>query len=253
MVARIARVLLLAGLLAAPLWTAAAEEKDREFHWTGHLASGQVVEIKGITGDIRASGGTGDQIDVMADKSAAGAENVNIQVLPTSEGVTICAIYPSEDVGRGNTCVPGREWNTNIHHRIPRVDFTVRLPQDLRFVARNVNGTIEVTDLCSQVDADTVNGSVHISTAGWATAETVNGSITARIGKADWQDTAKFETVNGFWPAFTWSPSCSSLTLSNDRRIMRTINNRWQNFWIVGAAGASTAAMLVFLWLKLVG
>ncbi len=41
------------------------------------------------------------------------------------------------------------------------------------------------------------------------------------------------------------------LILSNDRRIMRTINTRWQNFWIGGAAGGSAAAMLVFAWLAI--
>ncbi|MBV9608272.1 MAG: divalent metal cation transporter [Acidobacteria bacterium] len=41
------------------------------------------------------------------------------------------------------------------------------------------------------------------------------------------------------------------LVVSNDRRIMRTTNTKWQNFWIGAAAGASGAATLVYVWLKI--
>src|SRR6266571_2091487 len=38
------------------------------------------------------------------------------------------------------------------------------------------------------------------------------------------------------------------LALSNDRRVMKTINSRWQNFWIGAAAGGLVAAGLAWLW-----
>lgn len=41
------------------------------------------------------------------------------------------------------------------------------------------------------------------------------------------------------------------LLISNDRRIMHTVNTRWQNFWIGAAAGAVVAAGLAFLLWKL--
>jgi Mn2+/Fe2+ NRAMP family transporter len=40
------------------------------------------------------------------------------------------------------------------------------------------------------------------------------------------------------------------LLLSNDRRIMQTVNSRWQNFWIGAAAGGLVAAGVVFIWWK---
>jgi DUF4097 and DUF4098 domain-containing protein YvlB len=43
----------------------------------------------------------------------------------------------------------------------------------------------------------TVNGSINVSTAGLASAKTVNGSITATMGRADWSDALEFHTVNG--------------------------------------------------------
>jgi Mn2+/Fe2+ NRAMP family transporter len=41
------------------------------------------------------------------------------------------------------------------------------------------------------------------------------------------------------------------LVVSNDRRIMRTTNTAWENFWIGAAAGGTGAATLVYLWITL--
>jgi len=37
------------------------------------------------------------------------------------------------------------------------------------------------------------------------------------------------------------------LLISNDRRIMCTVNNRWQNFWLGAAAGGTAAAGLIYM------
>jgi DUF4097 and DUF4098 domain-containing protein YvlB len=78
-----------------------------------------------------------------------------------------------------------------------RVDFTVQVPLGVRLVARTVNGGIAATGLESDVEAYTVNGNIDIGGRGLARARTVNGSIDASMGRADWQDTLEFETVNG--------------------------------------------------------
>ena len=41
------------------------------------------------------------------------------------------------------------------------------------------------------------------------------------------------------------------LMISNDRRIMRTVNTRWQNFWVGAAAGGAAAAGLIYACFKL--
>jgi len=43
------------------------------------------------------------------------------------------------------------------------------------------------------------------------------------------------------------------LWIANDRRIMKTTNSRWDNFWLGGAVGGMFAANLVFFWSLLVG
>jgi DUF4097 and DUF4098 domain-containing protein YvlB len=42
-----------------------------------------------------------------------------------------------------------------------------------------------------------VNGSVKVSTTGLAEASTVNGSIYAEMGRANWNNDLEFSTVNG--------------------------------------------------------
>jgi len=47
------------------------------------------------------------------------------------------------------------------------------------------------------VEAYTVNGGVNVETRGNARAETVNGSIVAAAGRADWTGSSELKTVNG--------------------------------------------------------
>lgn len=43
------------------------------------------------------------------------------------------------------------------------------------------------------------------------------------------------------------------LLVSNDRRVMRTINTWWQNFWIGASIGAIITAALILFWWKTIG
>src|SRR6185437_12760519 len=70
-------------------------DNGREFHWTGKLAPDQVVVIKDINGDIDATGSSSDQVEVNAEKSGNGAEDIKIHVVKLSDGVMICAVYPA--------------------------------------------------------------------------------------------------------------------------------------------------------------
>jgi len=47
------------------------------------------------------------------------------------------------------------------------------------------------------VEASSVNGSVRLSTQSWASANSVNGSIEARLGRAEWSGNLEFKSVNG--------------------------------------------------------
>lgn len=158
----------------------------------------KIVEIKNVNGNIEAETSAGDQIEVTAEKSGSRADEVKIEVVPNDEGVTICAIYPSGFFGGSMRCEPGnRGYSSNIHGDDTRVRFSIRLPKNLRFSGSTVNGDVTAENMGRFVHAQSVNGSVRLSTAAWAQAETVNGSIRARIGDAGWAGTLKFASVNG--------------------------------------------------------
>jgi hypothetical protein len=179
---------------------AAAPLGAQDFHWTGHLAAGKRLEIKGVNGAIRATATTGDEIDVSARKIGhrSDPEEVEIKVVPSEDGVTICALYPTPRRARhDNSCEPGDEWSSSTENNDVEVDFTIKLPAGIEFLGRTVNGDLEADNLGADADVSTVNGSVDVSAAGHVEASTVNGSIRAAMGRADWESTAKFSTVNG--------------------------------------------------------
>ena len=98
------------GLVATGLTLAArAAAAQGEFHWKGKVAAGKTIEIKGVNGDVSAVAGSGE-VEVTGVKSAhrSDPEDVKIEVVPSEDGVTICAVYPS-DGRRENTCEPSTE------------------------------------------------------------------------------------------------------------------------------------------------
>lgn len=181
-------------LLAA---TARPAIPQQDFHWKGRIAAGKAIEIKGVNGDVSAVVGSGEA-EVSAVKTAKRSDpaDVQIEVVEHEDGVTICATYPS-DGRRENVCAPGRGGHMNVRDNDVRVHFTVKVPAGVQFVGKTVNGEVDVANLASDVDVATVNGSIRISTSGYAEATTVNGSIVAAMGRADWRDGLEFTTVNG--------------------------------------------------------
>ena len=181
-------------LAAVGLTQEQGTDNGREFHWTGRLSPDQVVVIKDINGDIDAAGSSGsDQVEVTAVKSGEGAEDVKIRVVKLNDGVEICALYPG--FFNSENCESNSHFGNS--HNNAKVHFTVRMPRNLRFTGKNVNGGVEAEHMGRYVEASSVNGSIRLSTESWATASSVNGSIDARIGRAEWSGNLEFKTVNG--------------------------------------------------------
>lgn len=185
--------------IAANAYANQTTSSSDNFRWSGRVATGRTIEIRGINGDVHAEASQGNEVEVTATKTARRSDTrtVDIRVVEHEGGVTICAVYPSSDASHPNTCAPEDGGQTNIRDNDVEVAFNVRVPQGVRFSGRTVNGGIETSALGSDVDAKTVNGSIKVSAAGIARAKTVNGSITASLGRADWNGLLDFKTVNG--------------------------------------------------------
>ena len=202
----ISLTLVAAALLAAQTYAAVGthtpapepQQQGNEFRWHEPLAAGRVIEIKGVNGSVEAEPASGGEVEVVAVKRArrSDPEEVRIEVVRHSEGVTICAVYPNVEGREPNTCAHG-ENHMSTHNNDVSVNFTVRVPAGVRFSGQTVNGKVEANNLSGDVEAKTVNGGINVSTTGLARAQTVNGSITVAMGRADGSDDLEFKTVNG--------------------------------------------------------
>lgn len=188
----------IAATIFAVTGLAAAQEQGtdtgREFHWSGKLAPDQVLIVKDINGNIDASGSSSsDQVEVSATKNGSGAEDVRIRVMKLNDGVMICTIYPG--FLNSDNCDSNSHFGNS--HNNARVDFTIRMPRNVRFTGKNVNGDVNAESMGRYVEATSVNGSIRIATSSWASANTVNGSIDASLGRTDWSGDLEFKSVNG--------------------------------------------------------
>lgn len=185
-------------LLLSAVVTAPAAAQDT-WNWKKAVPAGRTIEIKGINGDVVATAATGNEVEVIARKSADRSDpsSVTIEVVEHAGGITICAIYPTRRGERENECVSGSRGRSSNHNNDTEVDFEVRVPRGVLFTGRTVNGSVKGSGLTADAKASTVNGSVRLSTTGLAEASTVNGSITVRMGRANWSENLAFTTVNG--------------------------------------------------------
>ncbi len=172
----------------------------QDFEWSGRLGQGKSIEIKGINGGVFAEASDGDEVEVTAELEEGRrgyADEISFEVLEHENGVTICAMYPSDRRREPNECRAGSRGRMNTRDNDTKVEFTVRVPKGVNFVGRTVNGSITAESLDGDVEAHTVNGRIEVSTNGFVQATTVNGSIRASLGRADWTGSLEFETVNG--------------------------------------------------------
>jgi hypothetical protein len=191
------RALLTVAVLALSAAPGLATADD--FRWHGSIGSGHSIEIKGVNGAVRAEPSGGNEVEVVAEKTANrdNPESVRIDVVPHDGDVTICAVYPSRDASKPNECLPGSAGRMNTQNNDVQVKFTVKVPAGVVFIGKTVNGGVEASQLNGDVVLATVNGSVTFSTTGEARANTVNGSIKGQMGRASWTGTLQMNTVNG--------------------------------------------------------
>ncbi|HSW29764.1 MAG TPA: DUF4097 family beta strand repeat-containing protein [Longimicrobiales bacterium] len=192
------------GTLAAGALLALAVAVDgvgaqEPFEWSGSIARGGTLEVKGISGSIRAELASGNAAEVTAVKKGDqdDFEQVEVRVVKDGADVTICAVYGDPDGGDG--CEGGNARRGLFRRNRPidvSVDFVVRLPAGTSLNAGLVSGDVSVSGVRSDVSASTVSGDVTISTTGLARAHAVSGDLDVSMGAADW-DELDFNTVSG--------------------------------------------------------
>jgi len=168
------------------------------FKWTGKIAAGKTFEVRGINGRMRATTTSGSEVELVAIRSGrrSDPESVKIEVVPHAGGVTVCALYPSPEGSRANECKPGGG-RMNTRNNDVNVEFELRIPKDVNFEGRTVNGGIEA-DIEGRAALSTVNGRIEVAAGTLTEATTVNGSIQASVkSNVNSADDIKLQTVNG--------------------------------------------------------
>lgn len=182
------------GRHAATISSSSSSRTSSDLEWGWDLAPGKTIEVRGVNGWIHVERASGSKTEVSAEKKwrRSDPDEVKIEIVPNAEGVIVCAVYPGR-WGEKNSCEGG---HNSVHNNDVQVNFTVRVPSGVRCVARTVNGEIEALRLDSPADAQTVNGSIEVTSTRPVTAQTVNGSIHAEMGTLGRED-LEFQTVNG--------------------------------------------------------
>jgi hypothetical protein len=192
--------------LAQALPAAARQGTQEDFRWSGRIAAGDEIEIRGLLGDVRAEPSSGDQVEVVGRRIGDDADRVRIQAVETEDGIVICTIYPrrrgSDDNDgerrRSDDACDGNEnsGELDVDSDEARIDFTVRVPAGVRLAARTIQGDIQAEGMRGPVDAASVAGNVRVSTTGTARAATVSGNVDATFGEMDGED-MEFASVSG--------------------------------------------------------
>ena len=167
-------------------------EKVSQTHKVGDAAA---LDLSHLAGDIRVTGGGGNDIKIDATKRARHRdpeqarrllEALRVDVNNFNGRVEVRTIYPR----RGQ---PGFMSGNNIS---ASVDYVIAVPAGASVTLKSISGDISVANVKGEVRAETVSGSVNINaTPNVTIAKTISGDVTAQnIGT---QTTLVLSTISG--------------------------------------------------------
>jgi hypothetical protein len=196
-------ILVLVGMVSGAPARAQNEKRtvftENNLHWQGALKDGQTLEVVNQNGDIEASGAGGDAAQVEGTKQDGDENELFIEVVEYSDGVTICAVYAKDKTPgrchRGGVSSESRSWNWHGHRA--KINLSVNVPKGVRLTASTTNGSVRGHELSSVVKAATTNGNVEVATSEWASASTTNGGVRVSMGNAKWTGELSLTSTNG--------------------------------------------------------
>jgi hypothetical protein len=196
-------------IAAGALLSASSLAAQADFELRRELATGARFEVRNIIGDVRIEPASGRTLDVRAVKREGrhgDPRDVEIRAVELSGGgVAVCVYYPSsgrrDDDSRGRRGRSGDScnrdgWHSNNERNDTRVDFTIRVPANLKLDLATVAGDVIGRGLSGEVEVRTVSGDLRLSDVRGSRFEatTVSGDIDLRDIDAA---TVEAETVSG--------------------------------------------------------
>ena len=140
------------------------------------------LDLTGISGDVRVTGGSGNEVRVEATKRVRHRDagqakrlmnDLRVEMTHVGSRVEVRTVYPRRNNGERGISA--------------RVDYVVNVPSGVAVTVRSISGSVVVTAVRGEVRAETISGDVEVSaTPNVAVAKTVSGNVTARdIGSAN--------------------------------------------------------------------
>jgi hypothetical protein len=185
------------GILTFLAALGASAQSPATFEWQGPIQANQTLEIRNIIGDIKAETAPGIDVEVSVRITGTRPDpgTIRIDVVRHEGGILLCTIY--EGISQPNSCTVDRTPSVSLFNSDIRVLYTVRVPADVRFLPRTINGDVAADLPDSPISATTVNGRIIVTTGKPADAHAVNGTILATLRSVDWDGTREFASVNG--------------------------------------------------------
>lgn len=178
-----------AALLAASMSLPADVRQTEEM--TFDVNPGARISLENINGDITVTGGSGDEVTVVAHKKADEQEyldNLEIVVDADADYVRIETRHPDSDGGWFNRGDGGGS-----------VTYELTVPDEVELDAiETVNGDVTIRSVNGPVKAGTVNGGLEVSgLVSDVSLETVNGGINATFDSIGADQRVEADAVNG--------------------------------------------------------
>jgi hypothetical protein len=146
---------------------AAQARNDDNFSWSGRVAAGGTVRVHNLAGSINVERSGSGQVEVTGQKNyrRGDAADVRFEVVPSANGVTICAIWYDGDCTEDGVKSERRNRDDNDRNRNNDVSvtFTVRVPAGVKIDASGVSADVNVTGATAGVSANSVSGNVTLN------------------------------------------------------------------------------------------
>lgn len=182
-----------------------AQVRDDALVWRGIVPAGASVMLRTARGDIDVVPSADDSVRVsgrMEWSSGDPDRVIRLSAAQDSAGVLVCAVW-----GDGRCTAEDFNANFNVSRRRrtdAKVHFRVEVPAGVRLDLVSIDGDIAAA-AAAPVLARSINGDVRVSTAvGPVRAETMNGSVDARMMSLSGTDSVIVKTLNG--DAFAFLP-----------------------------------------------
>jgi hypothetical protein len=183
-------------------WDAGSEAGPRiaggTWTYRAKLAPKQWVWIRDTHGSVTVEPAKGDFVEISATKSYRSSDTGRVRLVaePYAGGVSVCALWPAGD----SRCGPqdGDHEMRGTRRNDVVVDFTVRLPANVRLGASTVVGDVRVTGARAPLVLHTVSGEVDAATTeGPVKATSMNGGVRVRIDAFGDTGAVTLKTING--------------------------------------------------------